>query len=78
MDSKIYIVIRQSKNLKIGNVFEQTSEGFFELELEPYRSQVTGTLSWKYKRKKSAIAWPYDTIAPYVIEVEKNSNTVRH
>ena len=78
MTSKIYIVIRQSKNLRIGDVFEQTNEGFFELNKEPYRSSVTGTLAWKYKRKESAIAWPYETIAPYVIEVEKNSNTMRH
>lgn len=74
--AKIYIVITRTLGLRIGDVFEQTSEGFFELEKEPYRAYITGTLAWRYKRKATSILWPYETVAPYVVEVARN--TQRH
>lgn len=68
MDKRIYIAIKQTKNIRIGDVFEQTPEGFYLLDKEPYRSEKTGQMAWKYKRKLGSIAWPYETVAPYVIE----------
>lgn len=76
MADKVYIVIRQTPNLKIGDVFEQTSKGFFQLDKEPYRSTITKQIAWRYKRKKASIMWPYETVAPFVIEQEKGK--VRH
>ena len=71
MSAKVYIIVRQSKNFSIGEVFEQTPDGFYKLDKEPYRSKVTGTLAWKYKRREPKIALPFDSVAPYVIEQER-------
>lgn len=73
MNDKVYIVIIQTDNLKIGDVFEQTADGFFQLEKEPYRATKTGTMMWRYKRKETSIAWPYEIVAPFVIEQEKSN-----
>lgn len=70
-NSKVFIAVKQTKSIRIGDVFEQVPGGFYMMNKVPKRSVKTGSLIWSYERKQPEILWPFEQVAQYVIEVQK-------
>ena len=70
-DQHIFIAIHRTKDIRIGDVFEQVPGGFYLLKKVPKRGSKTGQLVWAYERSQNAILLPFEQIAQHVIEIAK-------